>query len=153
MIVKALAFMLLALSGFTVAKPSEDFSNIIQNFAHQRGMQYVQTGSDNRDGWSYNFYSQGQCNGAACGGLLVNYRYTTPDQCIDNIGLFGDLPLAVNGRMALFTMPHVTDNSSLLRDFLNVYDDGGCYSITYGVDGSGFNDAYTLAKELVGEEK
>lgn len=150
---KVLAFSLLVVAGLVVAKPAEDFSNIIQNFAHDRGLQYVQLDSDNQNGWNYNFFPKANCSGAACGGLLINYRYVSVDQCIDNTSLFGDLPLTINGRMALFTMPHVADNNSQLRDYLNVYEDGGCYSIAYGVDGNGFDDAYALAKILVGEPK
>lgn len=145
--------LLLAVAGSVMAEPANNFSNIVQNFAHSHGLKYVQTATDTQNGWSYNFYPQGKCTGAACGGLLVNYRYVEQENCVDRTGLFGDLPIIVKGRLALFTMPHVADNSSQLRDYLTVYDKGGCYSISYGTDGNGFEDSFLLAEQLIGDEE
>ena len=140
-------------TSLSYANPATDFSNIVQNFAHERGLQYVSAPDDasepNR--WAYNFVPSDQCKGAACGGLLMSFSYAQQDRCIDNVGLFGDLPLSINGYPALFTMPQISDSTSQLRDYLNVYKNNICYSITYGVGGNGLGEAVRLAKELVGD--
>lgn len=51
--------LLLAVAGSVMAEPANNFSNIVQNFAHSHGLKYVQTATDTQNGWSYNFYPQG----------------------------------------------------------------------------------------------
>lgn len=150
---KAIFLLLVASSSLSFANPAADFSNIVQNFAHERNLRYIPSSDDasqlNR--WAYSFVPLEQCKGVACGGLLISFSYGQQDRCIDNVGLFGDLPLSINGYPALFTMPQISDSTSQLRDFLNVYKNNICYSITYGVGGNGLGEAVRLAKELVGD--
>ncbi|MCS4534025.1 hypothetical protein [Neisseria montereyensis] len=142
--------LILLVSGFSVAASNDKTNAIVQNFAHTKGLQYVPALSRQGNETVLNYQPAGKCSGASCSGLLVTYkRVTEQSECIDTVGLFGDLPLSVNNRPALFTMPSVSDNSSQMRDYLTVLDGNICYSLTYGKKGNGFNDMVALAKKLL----
>ena len=142
---------------WAAAAPNQDFSNIVQTFTRQRGMVFrgvSQIGSDGKfdsQSWTYSFAAEKNCT-ADCD-MTVTFAYTKPGQsCVWKAGLFGELPLRIQGRPALFSSPLLSDPASKVRDVLYADDgQGGCYAVSYGFAGSKFNDAESLMNILLGK--
>lgn len=140
-----LVALLLAVLAPSLAAPHRDFSNIVQNFAYQRGLTYQPAASTAGAGaWTYVFASANET-------LAVNFNYTPMGgKCVYPTSLFGDLPMQIKNRPALFSIASITDRAAQTRDTL-IFDDGqgGCYELSYGFKGAHFKDLKILANQLL----
>ena len=153
---KASAWLLIAVSGAALAKPSENFSNTIQHFAQNKGMEYRgvsqigENGQPDKNVWTYTFAAPASCT-KNCETMSVTFERIRPGmRCVPQAGLFGDLPLTISGRSALFSSSVLTDSAARSRDVL--YADngkGGCYAVSYGFKGSRFDASLGLMKKLL----
>lgn len=155
---KALAWLLIAISGAALANPPENFNNTIRQFARSKGMEYRgisqvgENGQPDKDVWTYTFSSPVACT-KSCETMSVTFEYIRPGMhCVSNAGLFGDLPLTISGQPALFTGSMLTDETARSRDVLYAEDGkGGCYAVSYGFKGSRFDASLELMKKLLGK--
>ena len=145
-----LALLLLAAVPLAAAAPPSGFEPAVRNFAKSKGMVFQglsQTGSDgqpDKNVWTYSFENQNEV-------MAVTFEHVKRGQtCLPKPYFFGDLPLTVAGRKAVFSSPALADPLAKVRDVL--YTDngkGGCYSVSYGFKGSRFDDAVRLMAVLL----
>ncbi|MDO5073144.1 MAG: hypothetical protein Q4D63_01950 [Neisseria animaloris] len=133
------------------AAPRADSTQIMQQFAGQQGLVFAGSEQDTDGGlWAYRFEPSAACT-QNCMPLTV-YFSKTQEQCVGEPDLFGEIPLNINGREALFSSPKLTDKLAQASDYITVdAGDGWCYSVSYGTKGSHFKVAQQLASWLVGK--
>ena len=142
---KYLSLVVLAVSFSVEAAPSGAISAIASRLKSDFKLDYSENYSENE---TEIFVFQPRKNDEKP--VFVSYQKKDMAVCLSEKPTFGDLPIREGRLQGMFTIPTIYDPLSRLQDYLAFIDGkGGCWQISWGNNGSRFEDLKQLANSVI----